>query len=62
MSIINKFDIDKVIEERTNAGKALAVKFPELKGLPIGLMLSKLPMELDFITGNEMWLALNKEL
>ena len=57
-------DMDKVvhgvIQNRTSSGKLLAKKFPELKGLSWKKFQEKLPMELDFITANEMFKALNK--
>lgn len=59
----NKFKefIDDTIEERINNGKLLANKFPELKGLSFTEFMDKLPIELDFITANEMYDELNKQ-
>lgn len=49
------------IERRTNTAEKLAKKFPELKGLTFEEFLSKLPLELDFITTSEMFKHLNKD-
>lgn len=46
------------IERRTNAGKELASRFPELKGVSFAEFLEKCPLDLDFITANEMYEAL----
>ncbi len=57
-------DMDKavhgVIKGRSNNGEKLAKKFKELKGLSFSEFMDKLPMELDFITANEMFRALNR--
>lgn len=56
-------DMDRVvrgvIKERSNNGRLLAKKFPELRGLSWKEFYRKLPMELDFITANEMFEELN---
>jgi hypothetical protein len=52
--------VEATIKERSNAGKLLAKKFPELKGLTYSEFLMKLPIELDFITSCEMYEAINK--
>lgn len=47
------------ITRRTNSAKKLAKFFPELKGLSFQEMLEKCPVDLDFITANELHKALN---
>lgn len=55
-------DIETVTNEevalREFKGKALAEKFPELKGLSWIEFMGKLPIPLDFIIAHEMWEAL----
>ncbi len=48
------------IGRRGRNGYLLAKKFPELRGLTWTKFLKKLPIDLDFITANEMFEALSK--
>lgn len=52
--------ITNEIDLRSSSGKILAEKFSELKGLSYVDFLKNCPLELDFITSNEMYEALNK--
>jgi hypothetical protein len=56
---LDKFVKDE-ISQRSSNGQLLAKKFPELKGLSYQEFLLKLPINVDFITGCEMYDALNK--
>lgn len=47
------------IVNRTETGKLLAAKLPELKGGTFSEFLQKCPLDLDFITANEMYKAIN---
>ena len=49
----------KTINKRNQNASKLAKKFPELKGLSFEEMLEKIPIELDFITANELYEKLN---
>ena len=53
--------IEEEISHRSSVGKLLAKKFPELKGLTYGEFVLKCPLDLDFITGCEMFDELNKK-
>jgi len=54
--------IKQEITERSKRGYLLASKFPELKGLSWEEFLLKLPVDLDFITANQMFEALNTKV
>jgi hypothetical protein len=53
--------LEDTIAHRTAAGKELAAKFPELKGLSFEEFVYRLPMDLDFITASEMYDAINEK-
>lgn len=55
---------DEEIRRRTERGKQLAKRYPDLKGLGYPAFLNRILDELpdmDFITSSEMYDALNKE-
>mgnify|MGYP001616236820 CR=1 FL=1 len=52
--------IDTVINSRIKSGEILSTKIQELKGVSFEQFMVRLPVDLDFLTANEMFEELNK--